>query len=129
MSGRVLLDTNVVIALFANEAAIQQNLAVAVEVFVPAVVLGELHYGARKSAKAAENEARIAAFAAKSSVLPCDVVTARHYGEVKNGLRVKGQPIPENDVWVAATAIQHGLTLITRDSHFDAVEGLRFERW
>lgn len=129
MSGRILLDTNVVIALFAKDEAVQQNLLEVAEVFVPVIVLGELHYGAGKSAKAAANSARIEAFAAKSAVLLCDAETARHYGEVKDGLRMKGRPIPENDVWIAATAIQHGLTLITRDSHFQAIEGLLFEQW
>jgi tRNA(fMet)-specific endonuclease VapC len=44
-------------------------------------------------------------------------------------LRVKGQPIPENDIWVAAIALQHRLTLVTRDEHFKQVDGLAVETW
>jgi len=108
---------------------VQQHLEGSAEVFVPAIVLGELHYGANKSARAAENCARIETFAAKSAVLRCDAGTARHYGKVKDGLRAKGRPIPENDVWIAASAIQHNLTLISRDSHFQEIDDLRFEPW
>jgi tRNA(fMet)-specific endonuclease VapC len=62
-------------------------------------------------------------------VLVCDVETARHYGRVRNELRRKGRPIPENDIWIAATARQHDLILVTRDPHFDEVEGLPIEAW
>src|SRR5918911_1643856 len=115
MSGRFLLDTNIVIALWANDVAVTSQLAVASEVFVPIIVLGELYYGARKSAWSAQNLARIDAFAARSSILVCDLTTAQQYGESKNALRAKGRPIPENDVWIAAVALQYSLTLATRD--------------
>lgn len=129
MTGRYLLDTNIVIAIFANEAAVSQKLAQAGEVFVPGIVLGELYYGARKSARAAANVARVDEFAANSNVLICDVKTARHYGEIKSELRAKGRPIPENDIWIAAIAQQHNLTLLTRDGHFNNVDGLLIEAW
>ena len=61
--------------------------------------------------------------------MPCNEETSRRYGEVKDGSRRKGLPIPENDIWISATAFQHDLVLFTRDSHFDHVEGLRSERW
>jgi tRNA(fMet)-specific endonuclease VapC len=48
---------------------------------------------------------------------------------IKNLLRQKGHPIPENDIWIAASARQHGLTLVTRDGHFGYVEDLITERW
>jgi len=51
------------------------------------------------------------------------------YGRVKNELHRKGTPIPENDVWIAALALQHGLAVATRDRHFDAVDGLCVEAW
>lgn len=63
MSGRLLLDNNIVIALFANDTVVQQQLAVASEVFVPSIVLGELYYGARKSARVAANIAQVDAVA------------------------------------------------------------------
>ncbi len=90
------------IALWANDATVTSQLAAASEVFVPIIVLGELYYGARKSAWSATNIARIDEFAARSSILLCDLTTAQQYGAIKNALRAKGRPIPENDLWIAA---------------------------
>lgn len=129
MSGRVLLDTNIVIALFAKETYIQQQLADTDEVFIPSIVLGELYFGARKSARIDENVARIDKFAAHNTVLLCDTKIARQYGVIKYQLRTKGKPIPENDIWIAAIAIQHQLMLITRDEHFKNIIGLRSKQW
>ena len=76
MSGRYLLDTNIVIAIFAEEANVQAQLAGAGEVFIPSIVLGELYFGARKSGRVEANLARIDEFAASNVVLECDTVTA-----------------------------------------------------
>lgn len=129
MSGKFLLDTNIVIALFANEATIKDILGDAEEVFVPSIVIGELFYGARKSTRSKENLARIDELALASVVLGCDVETARKYGEIKNGLRSKGHPIPENDIWIAAIVAQHNLTLVSRDAHFDEIIDLNRVTW
>jgi tRNA(fMet)-specific endonuclease VapC len=129
VSGKFLLDTNIVIAVFAQDASVLQKLGQAGEVFVPSIVLGELNYGARKSARADENIARIDEFAANSAVLVCDTETAQHYGQIKNALRAKGRPVPENDIWIAAIAVQHGLTLVSRDAHFQEIDSLFTEAW
>ena len=129
MSGRNLLDTNIVIALFAQDAAVVEHLDEAEEVFIPSIVLGELYFGARKSRRVKENLARIDEFAFSNVVLGCDTETARYYGEIKNALREKGRPIPENDVWVAAIALQYDLTLISRDAHFGEIDHLKVESW
>ena len=68
-------------------------------------------------------------FTAASNVLPVDAGVARRYGEVRDGLRRIGRPIPENDIWIVATALGYGLVLVTRDSHFEHVEGLRVDKW
>jgi tRNA(fMet)-specific endonuclease VapC len=68
-------------------------------------------------------------FAAKRSILHCDLNVARVYGLLKQRLREKGRPIPENDIWIAATAANHNLILVTRDQHFDEVDGLTTIRW
>lgn len=129
MTGKVLLDTNVVIALFMGETSIQQQLSVTSEVSVPTIVLGELYYGAHKSVRTENNTARIDEFTANNAVLWCDTATAQHYGIIKNQLRTKGKPIPENDIWIAAIAKQYQLTLVTRDNHFQYVDGLTREQW
>ena len=126
---RFLLDTNIVTALFAQEAAVLQQLEQAMEVFLPSIVLGELYYGAEKSARAEANIERVQEFAARSAVLACDSETAQFYGHVKNQLRAKGKPLPENDIWVAAFALQHDLALVSRDAHFQEVEGLTVIAW
>ena len=63
------------------------------------------------------------------TVVALDVDTARLYGAIKNQLRRNGTPIPDNDIWIAALAQQHGAVIVTRDSHFDAVENLAVVRW
>jgi tRNA(fMet)-specific endonuclease VapC len=129
MSGRYLLDTNIIIALFASESSIVRNLAQADEVFIPSIALGELNYGARKSGRSQENLERIEELISNSTIVGCDADTARQYGDVKNRLRIKGRPLPENDVWISALALQHSLTLVTRDAHFQEVENLKTIVW
>ena len=129
MTGRFLLDTNIIIALLKNDASIHDNLSNAREVFIPVVSLGELYFGARKSGRVEENLSTIDAFAAKNVILDCNTQTARLYGEIKNNLHEKGRPLPENDIWIAALARQHNLTLVTRDVHFEDVETLTCEKW
>ena len=127
VNGRYLLDTNVIIALFAKDPRIHDRLETAEEVFVPSIALGELYFGAYKSSKIADNLARIDEFALNNAVLSCDTAIAKKYGEIKNRLKEKGQPIPENDIWIAALAQEHDLTLITNDTHFTVVENLKIE--
>ncbi len=88
-TGRVLLDTNILIGLLAAEPAILGGLRTAEAVYIPVIALGELYYGARKSARAAENIERVAAFAAAAAVLHCDATTAAIYGELKAQLRAQ----------------------------------------
>ena len=129
MAGRCLLDTSIVIALFAGDADVQQRLSEASEVFLPSIALGELYYGARNSAHEEVNVQRVDDLAAGSAVLVCDVATAGYYGLIKNGLKAKGKPLPENDIWIAALAVQHGLSLISRDAHFEEIDNLMLEAW
>lgn len=128
MSGKVLVDTNVIIALFAGDPAIVERLQRQVSVFLCAPVLGELRYGAMASARVHENLARLDQFARALMVLACDADTAVSYATVKFELRQKGRPIPENDVWIASIARQHGLALLTRDEHFQGLSGLEVEQ-
>ena len=129
MNGRFLLDTNIVIAIFAKDSSVLDQLAQAAEVFVPSIVLGELFYGAGKSSQAQPNIARIEEFAVGTVVLACDAATARQYGRIKNELRTRGRPIPENDIWIAAIAMQHGLTVVSRDGHFKEIANLAVTTW
>ena len=66
---------------------------------------------------------------AGSVALGRDVGAARWHGEVKNVLRLKGRPIPENDLWIAAIALEHDLVVATQDAHFEEIDNLKVERW
>ncbi len=129
MNGRYLLDTSILVALFANDATVQEKLTRADEVFIPTIAVGELYYGALKSQRVRENLAMIDELAEESIVLGCGVETARRYGEIKNALRVRGRPIPENDLWIAAIALEYGLAVATRDEHFKGIGSLKVEIW
>ncbi len=129
MNGRFLLDTNIIIALFAQDPKIHDRITNAEEVFIPCIAIGELYFGAYRSLKIQENLIRIDDFSRNNTILGCNIETARRYGDIKNLLKEKGQPIPENDIWIAAIAQEYGLSLITRDAHFNAVQNLKVEVW
>ncbi|MEX2091128.1 MAG: type II toxin-antitoxin system VapC family toxin [Pirellulales bacterium] len=124
-----MLDSNVVIALFDQEVAVLEQIAAAQDTIVPIPVIGELYYGAYRSRRSRPNVDRIDALVQSHTIVVVDIETARHCGVIKNQLRRKGTPIPNNDIWIAAVAQQYGATLATRDAHFDAVENLAVVRW
>lgn len=123
-----LLDTVIVAAYFNGEPVIRQKLK-DTTVYVSSITIGELYFGAYLSQQVANNVQQIKDFIAINTVLQCDATTGNHYGQVKQRLRAKGRPIPENDIWIAATALQYGLTVVTRDGHFNEVEDLLTEAW
>lgn len=129
MNGRYLLDTNIVIGLFAQDAAILRHLTEAKAVFLPSIVIGELYFGARNSSRVVDNIERVEGFCDANTVLTVDSQTASRYGEIKHALRQAGAPLPENDIWIAALALQHQLVVATRDSHFASVNSLTTVSW
>lgn len=129
MNGDGLLDTNAVSALSDVDPQAARLVSQYRSMVVPSVALGEMYFGVWKSGRRDLNRAKVAAFEARAKVLPCDAGTAAVYGRIKDDLRRKGRPIPENDLWIAALAIQHGRTLISRDAHFGEVEGLSVVGW
>jgi tRNA(fMet)-specific endonuclease VapC len=127
--GRYLLDTNIVTALFKEDAAVHAQLAAADQVLLPSTVLGELYYGAARSGRPEKNLERIEEFAATCILLAVDHHTARVYGQIKDELTTRGRPIPDNDLWIASIARQHDLVLVTRDLHFSEVGGIQTAAW
>lgn len=130
-SQRFLFDTNTIIAALKEEGSITRKLAdlPSDSLFLPVIAIGELYFGALKSASPDENLARFQRFTANSSVVSCNEDTAQHYASTRDALRRRGRPIPENDLWISAIALQHDFTLVTRDSHFSRIGGLRTENW
>jgi len=100
--------------------ALQAPVQRAAGVHLNAVVLGELLAGFKKGSRTRQNEERLRRFVAASRVrvMYVDEETAVRYAAIKDYLRREGTPIPTNDVWIAATAFQHGLRLQTLDAHF-----------
>ncbi len=130
-NGKYLLDTNILIAMLADDMIIhvQDKTQNVPKVSLPSPAIGELYYGARKSGRPIENLAKVNRLTQRFPLISCDLETAQWYGIIKNELRRKGRPIPNNDLWIAAIALQYDLILVTRDSHFDEVESLQTESW
>jgi len=129
MSGRYLLDTNVAIRVLNQKVDLRSRQGGGMEVFLSLTVIGELLFGAEKSRDSEANRDRIYRLIEVCPLAPHDLETAARYGVVKALLQGKGRPIPENDIWIAACALRHGLTLVTGDGHFEYVDGLQFEAW
>jgi tRNA(fMet)-specific endonuclease VapC len=128
-TGRYLLDTGIVAAHFRGDSEVAEKVGTADELFVSAVVVGELYYGAYNSRRSDDEIRKIVEFVRAVRILTCDVATAEVYGRIKTALRARGRPIPENDIWIAATAIQYDLQLAMRDPHFREVDGLQLAEW
>jgi len=128
-SGDVLLDTSVVIPFFKGDTAIGAQVQASSAVFLPQTVLGELYCGAHLAQNPAKHIAKIQAFLAAVALLSPGVATAEHYGRIRAQLAKAGTPIPENDIWIAALALEHQLPLAARDAHFDLVFGLTVLKW
>ncbi len=131
---RYLLDTNICI-YFANGRHTQISTRIANiaagELGISVITYGELVYGAAKSARAAANRLVIAKLITDLvAPLPLPLGAAVAYGEAKAQLRAKGQPISDNDLWIAAHALSEGLVLVTNNvSEFKRVKGLKVENW
>lgn len=129
MSGRYLLDTSVAVAILNGTLDLVPRRRPEVEIYVNAIVVGELCFGAEKSERVEANLAAIARLLAVCPAISCSEATGRTYARLRHRLRQRGRPIPENDLWIAATAVEHGLVLATRDEHFAAIEDLVVESW
>jgi tRNA(fMet)-specific endonuclease VapC len=126
----LLLDTNLYVAFKRGDDDAVELLRLADEVHLSTVVLGELLAGFAAGSREKRNREELTAFLESPRVRidAVDEGTADFYGRIFALLRRKGRPIPTNDLWIAATALQHGLVLATRDDHFAAIEGLATAR-
>jgi tRNA(fMet)-specific endonuclease VapC len=120
---RLLLDTSAYVALVGGHPAIADEASHAERLFLSPVVLGELLAGFRKGTRYEGNAAVLEAFLGKPgvAVLSIDEETADRYAILHEWLRRAGRPIPSNDLWIAASAFQHGLRVLTTDRHFTGI--------
>lgn len=93
------------------------------------MALGELHAGARRARDRLKIERQIARLLAATVLLAPKEATAVLYGAIHAELAMASTPIPQNDVWIAAMARGHELPLVTRDAHFQQVQGLIILTW
>jgi len=123
----VVLDTNAYVGYLAGDQKVLEALGRARRVFMSVFVLGELYAGFRAGAREKQNRQILERFLAKPgvSVLEATEETAEYFGLVKNALKTAGRPIPLNDVWIAAHALETAAILVSYDAHFAAVPGLR----
>jgi len=125
----ILLDTNIVIEIFDGNKEIADKVSKFSAIYISAVAVGELYVGVNRVSNKAKHSKKLEDFLQLCTILNVDETTAEYYGKVVAALYKKGKPIPTNDIWIAATAIQHNLTLATRDKHFNEVENLKFKAW
>lgn len=125
----ILLDSNIIIELFKGNLIVAAQFKSYSSVNIPFIVLGELYLGAYRSSNPEKHIKQIDSFLIKCQILNGDEETANNYAIIKTFLLKKGKPIPENDIWIAAIAKQHQLSLITRDNHFDEIDSLDVVNW
>lgn len=123
---KVLLDTNAYVALRRGDDAVATLVRDAQKVVFSAVVTGELLHGFRNGTRAQDNTRDLARFLEQPEVVFVTVGwdTADRFGRIATSLRKQGTPIPTNDVWIAAHAMETGADLVSFDRHFEHVQGL-----
>ena len=127
MEVRVALDTNRLTDLFQGDAELADLLGSCEEVWIPLIVLAEIKAGFHGGTQQERNAALLHALLAKPTVaiLFPGRETAEHYARLFVQIKRARTPMPANDLWIAALAIEHDLPLITRDQHFDRIPQLQ----
>ena len=123
---RVLIDTNAYTALMGGDGHVADMLSQHEAVLMSPVVIGELYDGFRGGSRYRENREILTRFITRPRTVcvPVTEYTSEWFAEIKQGLRKKGRPIPINDVWIAASCMEHGARLLSFDEHFSDIDGL-----
>ena len=127
--GRLALDTNAVIAYREGISEVCKLVEEADVIILPVTVIGELLYGALNSTKTRNNEKFVHEFAGYSLVMQIDESVAARYAKVRFDLKRRSNPIPENDIWIAAACLNLKVPILSRDDHFKLVPGLNVISW
>lgn len=117
---RIILDTSAYSAFLKGSLGVKLSLQQADEVFLNPVILGELAAGFLMGKNEKKNRAVLQEFlsSARVKVVEIDEETSERYAIIVHHLRIKGTPVPTNDLWIAASAMQHGLKVLTTDKHY-----------
>ncbi len=116
----MLLDTSAYSAMRRGDERLRAPIQGASEAFMTPVIIGELLFGFGGGSQAQRNRNLLREFieSPRVAVLSLDEETAERYAVIRDYLRQQGTPVPVNDLWIAASAAQHGLRLLTLDAHF-----------
>ena len=125
----MILDTNALSAFVDGDRDLIRVIGKEPELAVPVIVLGEYLYGIRQSRLRARYEEWLRRRLPLFHVLDVRQETAGWYAEIRRELKEAGKPIPSNDIWIAALAKEHRLSVVSRDGHFEVVNGVRVLRW
>jgi len=125
----VILDTNALSAFVDGESGVGELLRRQARAAIPVIVLGEFRYGIAQSKHRSAYEAWLESWLPSFEVLPVTAQTTIAYAALRSQLKRAGRPIPANDAWIAALALEHGLPVLSRERHFDAVPGLERAAW
>lgn len=126
----MIVDTNALSAWADGDAGVLSVLPSKEQIAIPVIVLGEYLGGLRRSNLREVLEPWLLNQVIPSiEILPVTFSTAEVYADLDVALRTKGRPIPQNDMWIACLALEHGLPIISDDHHFDHVDGLTRINW
>ncbi len=125
----MILDTNALSAFVDGESGVGELLRRQARAAIPVIVLGEFRYGIAQSKHRSAYEAWLESWLPSFEVLPVTAQTTIAYAALRSQLKRAGRPIPANDAWIAALALEHGLPVLSRERHFDAVPGLERAAW
>ena len=126
---RVLLDTSAYSAFMRGNTKVRDILQLADSIYFNPIVLGELKSGFLRGRKKKENETLLEQFLESPRVysVPLDEEASERYAVIRDSLWKAGTPIPTNDMWISATAMQHGLVVVTTDPHYKKVSQILVE--
>ena len=121
---RILIDTNIYSSAMRGDTEVVRLLRRVSHIGISSISVGELLSGFKGGNKEQKNRKELDIFldSPRVALYPVTQETAEHYSSVLTRLKQKGTPIPTNDIWIAATALQHGLPLYTLDKHFSHIE-------
>ncbi len=125
----LIIDTNALSAIIDGDPAVKPIVQHAASVGISVITLGEYRFGILKSSRPEAGEQWLRNYLHLYDVLHIDEETSRRYAELRFTLKRAGTPVPSNDLWIAALCRQHGLPILSRDKHFDAVPGVRRIIW
>ena len=125
----MILDTNALSAFVDGDPAVGEILRRQAHAAIPVIVLGEFRYGIAESRRRSAYDAWLDAHLPNFDILAVTDETTVAYAALRVALRRSGRPIPANDAWIAALALQHRLPVLSRDQHFDVVPGLERKSW